>query len=325
MKLYKLFRKTPFFLSATYWMDKNDRPVKSSEQARPAVMIPLLLAQYGSMADKVKSLKVAFPQIVTIAKEMHKSAKEVGHNPGKGRTHISDAELAELENYARSLGISDIGYTQVNPDFIFKDFKILHDQVIMFSMEMRRDQMHENFSKEATNEIFRTYSGLGVAVNKIAAFLRERGFDCQASPAMGGDIMTTPVAQDACMGVVGKNGLLITPDFGPSLRLAAVFVSIENLPIKQPEDNPHLWIRDFCETCNHCVRSCPGNAIYETTKTLEDGYPQFIEREKCAPFFSKNCSRCVSACPFFHGNYDKVKKRYVQQLEEDESSGKEAA
>ncbi len=310
MKLYKLMRKTPFFLSASHWIKKSDKPVKSSKKARPAVIIPLLLIQYGSMKDKLKGFKTVGAALLTSVKEMRRSAKEITQNPKTGKKTIDAATLKELEDYAYSLGVSKLGYTKVNPDFIYKDFEILYDNAIMIAMEMNREDIKTNPSEAATKEIWRTYSGLGVAVNKIAAFLRDKGFNCHASPAIGGDIMTVPVAQDAGMGVVGKNGLLITPEFGPSLRLAAVFVDIDNLPLKTLADNEHLWVREFCDTCNHCVRSCPGNAIYEQTKILDDGYPKFIDSEKCALEFSKNCSKCISSCPFIMGNYYKIKVTY---------------
>ncbi|WP_340066908.1 hypothetical protein [Ascidiimonas aurantiaca] len=319
MKLYKIFRKTPFFLSASTWMKKEDQPVHSSKTSRKAVIIPALLMQYGSMRDKIKAVKHVGPYLKEIFTGMRSSARGVAHNPKTTVKKIDTATLKELEAYASELGISKLSYTKVHPDFIFKDFRILYDNAIILTMEMRREDMKNNPSEPATKEIMRTYAGLGTAVNKIAAFLRARGFSCQASPAMGGDIMTTPVAEVAGMGAVGKNGLLITPEFGPSLRLAAVFVNIDNLPLVTLEDNEHLWIRDFCEICNKCVRSCPGNAIYEKTKILDDGYPQFIDREKCAPHFSKNCSRCISSCPFFYGNYEEIKKRYEIQIAKETS------
>ena len=316
MKLYKIFRKTPSYLSASTWIKEEDEAVKSSRKARSAVLIPLLLMQFGSIADKLNASKLVMRSFLRSIREMRRSAKEITHNPKEGKKTIAASTLKDLENYAYSLGISKLGYTKVNPDFIFNGFEILHDNAIIVAMEMDRQDIKSNPSDAATKEIWRTYSGLGVAVNKIAAFLRERGYSCHASPALGGDVMTVPIAQDAGIGAVGKNGLLITPEFGPSLRLAAVFVDIENLPLKTLSENEHLWVRDFCDDCNRCVEACPAQAIYEQTRTLEDGYPQFIDMEKCAPEFSKNCSRCISSCPFINGNYHKMKQTFERQKNE---------
>ena len=144
----------------------------------------------------------------------------------------------------------------MNPDFIFKDFEILYDNAIILIMEMDKDAIASGPSAECVKEIIRTYVELGVVVNRIADFLRERGYNCHPSPAIGGDINTVPTAQDANLGCMGKNGILVTPDYGPCLRIAAVFIDAENLPMAQGND--HMWIADFCETCNRVRMSVDG-------------------------------------------------------------------
>ncbi|GAA4836752.1 hypothetical protein GCM10023331_22450 [Algivirga pacifica] len=269
--------------------------------------------QYGSLRDKFKGWPVAGKALKISLRELYKSASQLKKNPHQNKNRIDDKTLKEFEAYAYRLGISKIGYTKVNPDFIFKGFEILYPNAMVLGMEMDKDKMKTNPSDASTKEIWRAYSNLGIAVNKLAAWIRARGYNCHPSPAIGGDVMITAVAQDAHLGYVGKNGLLITEEFGPSLRLAAVFLDIENLPLKQDGDNPHRWIRDFCDVCNKCVETCPGKAIYKETKILEDGYPQFIDREQCAPHFSKNCSQCISSCPFIHGRYQNIKTAFIQE------------
>ena len=203
----------------------------------------------------------------------------------------------------------------MNPNFIFEDFEILYDNAIMLTMEMKRDRIANSPSAACMGEIMRTYAGLGFAVNRIADFLRERGYDCHPSPAIGGDINTVPTAQDANLGCIGKNGILVSPEYGPCMRLAAVFVDVDNLPFA--EENEHLWIADYCETCDRCVRQCPGGAIYEKPTFLADGTRVFLEREKCAPAFSAGCSICISACPFTKGHYDRIKDAYFRSLNDE--------
>lgn len=306
MKLYKIMKKPPFFLSASHWMTKNDKPVKSGLSSRQAVIIPLLLIQYGSLSAKAKTMTKLKKYFISSIKEMIISARSLKDNPHSGKRVMDENTLKEMENYARELGISTIGYTKVNPNFIFKDFEILYDNAIMFTMEMKKDLIATNPSLESSKEIFRTYEALGIAVNKIADFLREKGFNCHPSPAIGGDINTVPTAQDANMGFVGKNGILITPKFGPCVRLASVFIDVDNLPVAK--ENDHKWIEDFCKSCNRCVKSCPAGAIYEEPKVLPDGTHVYIDLHKCAPPFSEGCSKCISNCVFTGGNYNKIKE-----------------
>lgn len=55
MKLYNIMRKPPFFMRASWYISKKDHPIKSGEKARNAVMIPLVLMQYGRIKDKLAS------------------------------------------------------------------------------------------------------------------------------------------------------------------------------------------------------------------------------------------------------------------------------
>ncbi len=320
MKLYRIIRRPPFFLRASFWMSKGEKPVKASPNARLPVIIPTLLIQYGSLTNKLNSFRTVGKSLWISLREMYRSASQLNKNPKTGKKIISENQLRQIEAYAKELGISKIGYTKVNPDFIYKDFEIMYENVMILAMEMDRKAIKTNPSKEATKEIWRTYSELGQTVNLLAKFIRDMGYNCHPSPAIGGDIMTVPVAQDAGIGAVGKNGILIAPEFGPSMRLAAIFLDMDNLPLKTLDDNEHLWVRDFCETCNHCVDSCPGKAIYRKTKILDDGYPQFIDREKCAPEFSKNCSKCISTCPFVMGNYHKIKETFFMHQGKESSN-----
>ena len=87
--------------------------------------------------------------------------------------------------------------------------------------------------------------------------------------------------------------------------LSALFIDVDDLPCAG--DNEHGWIRAFCETCNRCVDKCPGGAVRREPEILADGTEAFIEREKCAPWFSDGCSVCIACCPFTGGHHDKLK------------------
>jgi epoxyqueuosine reductase len=181
---------------------------------------------------------------------------------------------------------------------------------MVFTMEMDREKIKQAPSMPSFIEIFRTYLQLGIIVNQISDFLRDRGYNALAGPAVGGDVNYIPVAIDAGVGYSGKNGLLITKDNGPRIRLAAVFTDIENLPFA--EENPHEWVRYYCQSCNLCIEKCPVDAIYMETKTHADGGPIFIDHTLCAmPFSNDNgCSLCIKHCPFSYGDYNKIKAKF---------------
>jgi hypothetical protein len=155
---------------------------------------------------------------------MAQSAKSVLNNSHTGKKTIDTDTLKELEEYAHSLGVTDIGYIRVNPRQVLKGFKPLFPNAMVFSMEMSKEKIKQAPSMPSFIEIFRTYRQLGVIVSQVAEFLRDRGYNALAGPAVGGDVNYIPVAIYAGIGYSGKSGLLITKDNGPRIRLAAVFV-----------------------------------------------------------------------------------------------------
>jgi epoxyqueuosine reductase len=314
MKLYKLMKKPPSFLSVSTWITDEDDPVQPGPNARRAIIIPLLEAQYGSLSAKLKGILPARQDLVTIFTGMRESARGIQRNPGAGKRSMDPDTRRELEAYARELGVSTIGYARVNPDFIFQDFEILCDGAMMLTIEMNKEAIDSGPSLECMREVIRTYAALGVAVNELADWLRERGYDCHPSPAMGGDINTVPTAQDANLGFVGRNGILITPEFGPCARLAALFIDVDDLPVA--EGNDHQWVAEFCETCKRCIKTCPAGAILEEPRVLEDGTLVFIEPEKCVVPFSEGCSVCISSCVFTGGHYERLKDAWLRRQQQ---------
>lgn len=66
----------------------------------------------------------------------------------------------------------------------------------------------------------------------------------------------------AGLGEIGYSKMLITPEFGPRLRIGVILTELELEP-DPIYDGPKL-----CNKCMACVRECPGNAI-SATKTVK--------------------------------------------------------
>lgn len=309
-KLSERFKRPPSFLTIEKYLRPQDQPIASHPQAREARLVPLVVFDYGSVRARFKQIPTIGGVMLGSLVEALRSARGIRDNPYTGQTRIDAGTLHELEAYAASLGVTDIGYTRVNPRHIFKGFRILYPNAIVLTMEMDRDKIRQAPAVPSFIEIFRTYHQLGVTVNKLAEFLRQRGFNAQPGPAIGGDLNYIPVAIDAGLGFSGKNGLLVTRANGPRVRLAAVMTDIENLPFAV--ENPHAWVRSYCESCNNCVEKCPAGAIYRQTKTHPDGGPLFIDPTLCAdPFSNDNgCTLCIKFCPFSYGDYETIKARF---------------
>lgn len=159
--------------------------------------------------------------------------------------------------------------------------------------------------------VFGTYDSLGIAANRIADHLRDLGFAAQADHPLGGLVLYPPLAQRAALGWVGKHGLLITPEFGPRVRLAAVYTSIQNLPFAA--NNEHGWIEEYCKMCELCVKQCPAGAVTGERLVHESGIVTYIRQRECFEYFAQfyGCSVCVKACPFSRGEDAYERLRHV--------------
>jgi len=211
---------------------------------------------------------------------------------------------------AKSLGVSSIGYAQAPERWIFQGKGILHLNAIMLTMEMDKVRLDTAPSVAGEQAVIQTYRDLGIAANKIATYLRKRGYSAHAAHPLAGPTLYPPLTQMAGLGWLSASGLMITPEHGPRVRLAAVFTSIENLPFSTHND--HAWVADFCAECGICIRQCPVGAILPEPIQHANGQITCVDNNRCFPYFSDNygCSVCIKVCPFNQTSYDTIKRTF---------------
>lgn len=144
------------------------------------------------------------------------------------------------------------------------------------------------------------YSRMAVTSATLAEFLRGLGY--QALPAGNGVGLSIPMAIDAGLGQLGRMGLLITPKYGPRVRLAKVITDMPLIP-----DSPiNFGVKEFCDACMLCAEHCPSGAVSKGPQTWEGKSPSnnpgalkwYVEVEKCYDFNGFSCSSCKRVCPF---------------------------
>ncbi|MHB9095473.1 MAG: 4Fe-4S double cluster binding domain-containing protein [Eubacteriales bacterium] len=101
------------------------------------------------------------------------------------------------------------------------------------------------------------------------------------------------------LGWVGKNGLLVTKEYGARLSWATV---LTDAPLKVSTD-PYL--EGQCNSCNRCVGVCPAKAISSEEWVRGSIGQTKIKAKACARQLKKNyetvgsyiCGLCITACP----------------------------
>lgn len=294
------------------YVDKSTHCYYPDETSHQGLVVPEIILQYGKLRKQIREIPSVVPLLVKTINQAKKSYSQLREQPKNSKKTISKKQLDGFSKYAKSLGILHVGFAKVEPSMIFKGKKILYQNAIILLMEMKKEKIELAPSFETGHEIFVTYYKLGLAANKLTEYLKGLQYEAQAGPALGGDVNYPLLAQKAGLGLIGKHGLLITSAYGPSLRIAAIYTEIENLP--NSNLNEHNWIADFCEQCLRCVKKCPVNAIYGKTKVFTDGSKEHIDYKKCAiPFSNDNrCTICIKECLFFTENYHNIKDNYLK-------------
>ena len=147
------------------------------------------------------------------------------------------------------------------------------------------------------------YSRMAFTAGLLAQYIRGLGY--QAIPCGNDTACSIPIAIDAGLGEIARNGLLITPQYGPRVRLAKVLTDMPLIP-----DQPiEFGVWDFCLLCEKCAQKCPSRSIMfgnasqkpHNISNREGVMTWHINAETCLNFWATNgtdCSNCIRTCPF---------------------------
>jgi len=219
----------------------------------------------------------------------------------------------EIKKTAKYYGAYQVGITHINDNWIYsKNMDSKHIEIseeykfaIVMTVKMDGSSIKTSPSYKSCTATGLAYSQMAFLVSCMAEFIRNLGY--KAIPMGNDTALSIPLAIDAGIGELGRNGLLITPEYGPCVRICKVFT---DLPLKT--DKPMTFgVTDFCKNCNKCVEACEANAIQKEDEpsfkimcpSNRQGILRWaVDQDKCYKFWIENggdCSNCIAACPFF--------------------------
>ncbi len=238
----------------------------------------------------------------------------VDNNPSKLKSELPDSEIAEfITNWAKKLGACDVGFTTIKPHHLYshigrgedygKKVELDHEFAIVFTVEMNHNSMQYNPQGPVIMESAQQYLNAGQIAVQIASFLCNLGYDARAHIDANYRLICPTVAMDAGLGVIGRMGLLITPKYGPRVRIGVVST---NLNLQEMKKVPDYSVIHFCNICKKCAENCPSKSIsYSSQKASAINDRWNIKHEKCYTYWCKagtDCGRCMAVCPYSHPN-----------------------
>ena len=174
------------------------------------------------------------------------------------------AASADVKHVAKVVGADLVGIAPFDERWVYTERFSVHEggakpnplpdgltHVIVIGQSMDHD-----LTRTAPSALAGTATGLGYSLDSvvlltIAQYIRNLGYE--AVPSMNDTALAIPYALEAGLGEYGRHGLLITPEFGPRLRLGKIFT---DMPLER--DQPRSFgVERFCDGCRRCTDACP--------------------------------------------------------------------
>ena len=219
---------------------------------------------------------------------------------------------AVILNKSKALGASAAGITPADalrrsPSYeIYGDDQRLFENraVLILALSHRRSEPSLDWwdGKKGTPGNSRLIEITELLIHELFKMFKIRAHHLPYHVEKGG-IFLKDAAVLAGFGIIGKNNLLITPDFGPRVRLRALLV---DAPLKA---SPPFGFNP-CKNCDKpCMRACPQKAFGQGVFTRPLCNRQMKKNERNAAVVEgkaetdafiriiKYCRACELACP----------------------------
>lgn len=169
---------------------------------------------------------------------------------------------------------------------------------LVFTVEMSHEHVSTAPHTPAVAESMTQYCKGEYISTILAQWFSSMGYRGAAQHFLHYDHLMVPMAVDAGLGELGRQGYLIAPKFGCRVR---VFATMTDMPLV-PDKPISIGVDTFCRRCKKCAISCPSKSIPRDEKTLYNGVEKWKLHEKsCYTFWGKvgtDCAICMSICPF---------------------------
>ena len=224
---------------------------------------------------------------------------------------------AALKAYAREHAADLVGVAELRPfkaaHFSFPP-ELLDPYAFALSVAMCLyneiiDRITDHPTPEYAEHYRRINAALDALTSGLAHWIHRHEYQCRPIPAshiidekdLLGSISHKATARMAGIGWQGKNLLIVSPEFGPRIRLATI---LTDMPLE-----PDTPLKNRCGKCAECAKACPSSAIKNvSTESRYADREEALHFSRCAEktlefsampgIGARICGVCVRACPF---------------------------
>jgi len=217
------------------------------------------------------------------------------------------SKYSSMDREAGELKRGDINFVDAEKAEYLEDGTLVipksYKNCIVLAYEMDYDGYKLSPGANASAATGNGYSRMAHTGACLAEFIRALGYG--AVPCGNNTGLSVPMAIDAGLGEESRMGCLVTPKYGPRVRLNKVFT---DMPLNH--DTPiSFGVTEFCEVCKKCADNCPSGALThdersftsENISNIQGVYKWHNDMEQCFRFWMENgtdCSVCFGVCPF---------------------------
>jgi len=215
-------------------------------------------------------------------------------------------QYAQLKEFVLRQGASLFGVAQTSslPERFFSLTTEVRQglfRIISIAFHLS-DRILEDLINGPTKLYFFHYQRVNVFLDeaglKVTSFIQDHGWDALPIPAsqivdwerQRGHVSHKHAAEQAGLGWIGRNNLLVNPRFGSRVRLITI---LTNMPLKVDVPLPF-----GCQDCYACLSSCPARSIKERPEDFDHlgCYQQIKALVKAAGISQNVCGLCLKAC-----------------------------
>jgi epoxyqueuosine reductase len=221
-----------------------------------------------------------------------------------------DQRIGVLTDKLKGWGATKVGFSYV-AGIVPDELKRLTGAITI--VIRLSDEIIDQIDDRPTHTYFHHYRTVNMLIDQITLrctlMLQEWGHRALAIPASqtvktetekySGVFQHKTAATMAGIGWIGKSGLLITPEYGPRVRLGTVLTDM-GLPYGRPITESR------CGDCRVCVSNCPASALHGTLWTQGTARKEIVDAHACSTFMHDNyrhigrgsvCGICIQSCP----------------------------